>query len=357
LAQNEHVQRVNFSGISPSISNVFPPQWQLPEMGITISLWIRNRFAQREPARNRSWLVSQPAGRPLGSRCSRTPDRPEHQNRLGVAAGRETNMRASMAYFAGAGTVIAAIVGGVGGGLLIADMISPKSPKQELTLLERRTPPAPIQAAVGASEPVAYLAAPQPSAPNPPAAAAPTPAMTQADNSASTPAPPVDTAAGSKAAVSPAQPAAPTTQAAAREQTATPQTAAAEEAFAKPRDADVKRTTEKRRFERRQQWTERRRYQPRQDQELRDVEESVRDETGPRREFRVREVTEPRREFAVEPVRNETPLMRLFGSEWKLALTGHGSSASDALVPWPESNIREQRIRPSASHPTAHSLP
>ena len=34
-------------------------------------------------------------------------------------------MRASMAYFAGAGTVIAAIAGRVGGGLLIADMVIP----------------------------------------------------------------------------------------------------------------------------------------------------------------------------------------------------------------------------------------
>lgn len=213
-------------------------------------------------------------------------------------------MRASMAYFAGAGTVIAAIVGGVGGGLLIADMISPKSPKQELTLLERRTPPAPIQAVAGASEPVAYLAAPQPSVPNPAAAAAPVPtqAKTQADNSASTSALPVDIA-GSKAAASPPQAAAPTTQAAAHEQTATPQTANSEEALAKPRDADAKRTTERRRVDRRQQWTERRRYQPRQDQELRAVED------------RVREETEPRREFAVEPVRVESPRIRLFGLE------------------------------------------
>jgi hypothetical protein len=213
-------------------------------------------------------------------------------------------MRASMAYFAGAGTVIAAIVCGVGGGLLIADMISPKSPKQELTLLERRTPP-PIQAVAGASEPVPYLAPPQPSAPSSSTAAAPatTQANTQADNSASTPAPPVDTAAGSKAAVSAAQPATATTQAAAREQTANPQTVTSEEALAKPRDADVKRTTERRRFERRQQRTEKRRYQPRPDQELREVED------------RVREETEPRRQFAVEPVRIERPLIRLFGSE------------------------------------------
>jgi hypothetical protein len=215
------------------------------------------------------------------------------------------HMRASMAYFAGAGTVIAAIVGGVGGGLLIADMISPKAPKQELTLLERRTPPAPIQAVAGASEPVPYLAPPQPSAPSAAAAAAPvaTQAKTQADNSASTSAPPVDTAAGSKAAASTAQPAAPTTQAAAHEPKATPQTANSEEALAKPRDADAKRTTERRRVDRRQQWTERRRYQQRQDQELRAVED------------RVREETEPRREFAVEPVRVESPRIRLFGSE------------------------------------------
>jgi hypothetical protein len=39
-------------------------------------------------------------------------------------------MRASTAYFAGAGTVVMAIVAGVSGGLLIADIISPKSPKQ-----------------------------------------------------------------------------------------------------------------------------------------------------------------------------------------------------------------------------------
>jgi hypothetical protein len=48
---------------------------------------------------------------------------------------------------------------------------------------------------------------------------------------------------------------------------------------------------------------------------LRAVEDRVREETEPRREFRVREETAPRREFAVEPVRIETPLIRLFGSE------------------------------------------
>src|ERR1700730_7611867 len=99
-------------------------------------------------------------------------------------------MRAATAYFAGAGTVIAAIVAGVGGGLLIADMLSPKSPKQgtEMTRLERRMSPEPIPAAAP-SEPVPYLSAPQPSAPSKIVAAAPplAPAQTEAATSASTP--------------------------------------------------------------------------------------------------------------------------------------------------------------------------
>src|SRR6202163_1017129 len=107
------------------------------------------------------------------------------------------NMHASMAYFAGAGTVIAAIVGGVGGGLLIADMVSPKSPKQgvEQTRLERRASPAPIAASNAPSERVQYLSASQ--LPPSGAAAEPVPAQaqTQADNSASKPPQPVDTAA------------------------------------------------------------------------------------------------------------------------------------------------------------------
>jgi hypothetical protein len=200
-------------------------------------------------------------------------------------------MRASMAYFAGAGTVIAAIVVGVGGGLLIADMVSPKSPKQgvETTRLERRMAPEPIPVSNAPSEPVPYLAAPQLPAPNAAVAAVPAQKQTEPENSASTPAKPADTAA---------QPATPAVQVVAREQPA-----AADDAAAKARDADVKRATDKRRAERRPQWTERRRYQPRQDQDLRAVEEKIREET------------EPRREFAAEPVRMERPRILLFGAE------------------------------------------
>jgi type IV secretory pathway VirB10-like protein len=206
-------------------------------------------------------------------------------------------MRASMAYFAGAGTIIAAIVGGVGGGLLIAEMVSPKSPKQgvEQTRLERRTSPAPISASNAPSEPVQYLAASQ--LPPSGAAAEPVPAQTQADNSASKPPQPVDTAAAPQPSAQAPQPVAAAAQPVAHEQTA-----AADDAAARTRDGDSRRAAEKRRGERHQHWADRRRHQPRQEQELQAGDE------------RVREEIEPRREFAPEPER-ATRVIRLFGLE------------------------------------------
>ena len=64
---------------------------------------------------------------------------------------------------------------------------------------------------------------------------------------------------------------------------------------------EAKRIEEKRKAERRQQWTERRRNLRRQDRELREVEQKVREETEPA--------------FAAQPVRMETPRIRLFESE------------------------------------------
>ena len=208
-------------------------------------------------------------------------------------------MHASMAYFAGAGTVIAAIVGGVGGGLLIADMVSPKSPKQgvEQTRLERRASPAPIAASNAPSEPVQYLSASQLPPSGAAAEAVPAQAQTQADNSASKPPQPVDTAAAPQTAAPAPQPAAAAAQPVAHEQTA-----AADDAVARTRDADVRRAVEKRRGERHQRWADRRRHQPRQEQELQAVDE------------RGREEIEPRREFAPEPER-ATRVIRLFGLE------------------------------------------
>jgi hypothetical protein len=206
-------------------------------------------------------------------------------------------MRTSMAYFAGAGTVIAAIVAGVGGGLLMADIVSPKSPKQgtEMTKLERRMSPQPIAVATTPSEPVPYLAAPQPSAPSTIAAA---PAQTEAANAASTPARTAEAPAAAPPVAPASQPATPMLQQVAHEPTATP-----EDVQARARDMDVKRAAEKRKLERRQQWADRRRHQPRQEQDLQAVDEKVREEP------------EPRRELAAEPAKIEMPLIRLFGLE------------------------------------------
>jgi hypothetical protein len=252
-------------------------------------------------------------------------------------------MRASTAYFAGAGTVAAAIVAGVGGGLLFGNIVSPTTPKHgtETTLLERRMQQAPIRATTAPSEPVPYLAAPQ--LPGPGAAVtaaaaqtesvkqvagapsqAPTPTepvkqteqvnaapATPAAASTTTVAPPAantNTAATVAApAAHPAAPPSPPAVATTQEQ----RTAPPEDAFAKARDAnakrdaDTRRTAEKRRFEHRQQWVEKRRYRSRQDQELQAVEQAVREQTEPRRE----------RVLAVEPVRSEMPQIRLFGPE------------------------------------------
>ena len=77
-------------------------------------------------------------------------------------------MRSSTAYFAGAGTVIAAIVAGLGGGYLFFSIVSPHPEKHgssEVSRLERRMSTDPIPATnKGAPEPVPYLDKPQISA-------------------------------------------------------------------------------------------------------------------------------------------------------------------------------------------------
>jgi len=194
-------------------------------------------------------------------------------------------MRTTTAYFAGAGTVIAAVVAGLGGGLLISNIVSPHELRTEMSKLELRMSAKPIAVSNAPSEPVPYLEASQvaPAAANA-VQAEPQPPAQPAETAAANPPPPSD--------------AIPATQSAPREQAAAP-----ENVTANARDADVKRVTEKRRAERRQQWAERRRHQPRQDLELREVEQKVREET------------EPRQAFTAEPVRLEMPRIRLFDDD------------------------------------------
>jgi hypothetical protein len=198
-------------------------------------------------------------------------------------------MRTTTAYFAGVGTVVAAVAVGLGSGLLISNIVSPHEPKTEMSKLELRMSSKPIPVSNAPSEPVRYLEAANQAAPAAASAAQaePQPPARPAETAAANPPPPPDAAPAVQAA-----------QPAPREQAAAP-----ENAFAKARDADVKRVTEKRRAERRQQWTERRRHQPRQDIELREVEQ------------RVREDTEPREAFTADPVRFEMPRIRLFGDD------------------------------------------
>ncbi len=204
-------------------------------------------------------------------------------------------MRTSTAYFAGAGTVVAAIVAGLGGGLLIANIVSPHSSKHdaEMTRLEQRMSTQPISVIAAPSEPVPYLAATQAAAMIPVAVAPAAQARPEQGQQ-------TDAADNEAANNNNASPPAPSAEAnAAREQTASPQDAAA-----KSRDADTKRAVlEKRRYDGRQRWTEKRRYQQRQDQELHDVEQKV------------REQTEPTQAFAAERVKLEMPRIRMFESE------------------------------------------
>ena len=240
-------------------------------------------------------------------------------------------MRTSMAYFAGVGTVVAAVAVGLGGGLIISNVVSPHEPKIEMSKLEQRMSPKPIavtNTAAPASEPNAYLAATAPASSGP--IAVPAPPQDRQPTAAvdSAPTQPKSTQADAvEVSASPPKNAAPVTQAATSEKINSEPTKATDKApdaaFAKARDSDLKprdsdlkprdadaraerrearrAAEERRRAERRQLWTERRR--PRQDQELREVEASIRQET------------EQPRGFASEPVRLETPRIKLFDAD------------------------------------------
>jgi hypothetical protein len=225
-----------------------------------------------------------------------------------------------MAYLSGVGTAFAAVIAGVGGGVLVANIVSPHSPR-EMTKLERRMSPEPVPATNASLEPVPYLATTQAAAAGPvtvapaPGAAQPKPAQQQpeqpipqkteaANHSSSAEQPPEAAAAGAMSAPGSAVPASPPPPAAAARSVSRESATSPQDAFAKARDADTKRVSlQKRHVERRQQWAEKRRSQRRQDQELRDVEQNVREET------------EPAAAFPPEPVRIEAPRIRFLEAD------------------------------------------
>jgi hypothetical protein len=242
-------------------------------------------------------------------------------------------MRTSMAYFAGVGTVIAAVGAGLGGGYLAANIAHP--PTQAISKLERRMSAEPITVSAAPAESVRHVATT--AVTNPAAAPAQEQPQTQPQQQtqaqqqteAAAPsakaAPPANHARAEEKTVNnvaAAQPAPPPPPAKPAEQ-ANERTAAPQEAFAKARDADMKRAAaEQRRAERRQRWAEKRRVQQPREQELEAVEERVREVTEPRR-IRIRDegvqrdlFAEPRRrDMFAEPARSETPRIRLFDQD------------------------------------------
>ena len=224
-------------------------------------------------------------------------------------------MRAATAYFAGVGTVAVAIAAGLGGGLLLGDIMSPQQPKypsSEVTRLEQRNPQQPIQAANGATQPVPYMAATQvantvaeqPAPPQQPQQATSQPqAQPQVQQAATQPAEPPkqpERSVSTQPAAAAAASAPPVERPAAR--------AVPEDSFAKAREADVKndarRADDRRKAERRQQWADKRKWRQRQDDELGDVEASVREATEARSFGRSEmrpDRSEPRKLFSREP--------------------------------------------------------
>ena len=208
-------------------------------------------------------------------------------------------MRAATAYFAGVGTVAVALAGGLGGGLLLGDIMSPQQPKypgSEVTRLEQRASQQPIQTANGATQPVPYMTATQiantvaeqPAPPQQPQQAPPQqqtqPQAQQAAQPAEPPKQPERNTPTQPAGAA-AQPSPPADRPAAR--------AAAEDSLAKARDSDVKtresdvkndarRADDRRKAERRQQWADKRKWRQRRDDDLGDVEASVREATEAR---------------------------------------------------------------------------
>jgi hypothetical protein len=215
-------------------------------------------------------------------------------------------MRTSTAFFAGVGTVVAAIAAGLGGGLLISNIVNPHEPKTEMSKLELRMSSKPIPVTNAPSEPVPNFAATESTqAQNQQPAENTAPAQAQAAASAAANAALTTTPPAAPPPATPVTQAAP--ESANASETKSSEMKASEGSFANARDADVRRDArqaeDKRKAERRQRWAERHRYQPRQDEELREVEQ------------RVREKTEPVRSFTTEPARLELPRIQLFGDE------------------------------------------
>lgn len=197
-------------------------------------------------------------------------------------------MRASTAYFVGAGTIVAAIAIGLGGGIVAGNIMNPVAPKQgpdtsKMAQRAEAAAPANTPAATNApSERVQYLTGSQAFGA---VIAAPAQAQDEAKSKtkpetkpetsqakAESPAPPPSRAAAVEPPREQAKPASPPQAAKpAEQQASTEPSSTTDNAYAKARDSDVKRAaSERRRAERRERWAERHRYDSREQRGMRD---------------------------------------------------------------------------------------
>ncbi|KYK45835.1 hypothetical protein A1D31_10210 [Bradyrhizobium liaoningense] len=220
-------------------------------------------------------------------------------------------MRASTAYFVGAGTIIAAIAIGLGGGIVAGNIMHPVASRQgpDTSKLAQRTEGATPATTNAPSERVNYLTGSQAFGAM---IAAPARAEAKSDMpttqvNAEPPAPQPSQAA----AVEPPKPVPAASAQAARpaeQQASTEPSSSSNNAYAKARDSDVKRAaTERRRAERRERWAERRHYELREPRGMRDrtdwddVARNVREDSDAR-------------DYAGRP-RSGFPQVRLFGPD------------------------------------------
>ena len=204
-------------------------------------------------------------------------------------------MRASMAYFAGAGTIVVALAAGLGGGLTIANIVSPHKETREISRLEQRMAAKPLPASAQADQPKAQSdniqagntdkpQGDQPTAPVAATGAAVTANAPAAQGQPQAPAPQASPSPVVEQAKVDNPPAKPAEQQTAKDTLREQAASSPDDANAKARESDLKRlAAEKRKADRRQQWADRKKAQFARDAELRDVEESVRrDSDGPR---------------------------------------------------------------------------
>lgn len=227
-------------------------------------------------------------------------------------------MRASTAYFVGAGSIVAAMAIGLGGGIVAGNIMQPMAAKQgpDTSKMERRAdtdaaatttsaPPERVQYLTGSQSFGAMIATPAQAQGEAKSESKPDSGSAQANAEPAAPSTPQTAAVEppKPAPSSPPQATKPVEQKAATEPASSP-----DNAYAKARDSDVRRAaSERRRAERHERWAERHRYDQRDARGARDqtnwddVARNVREDSDAR-------------DYASRP-RGGFPQIRLFGPD------------------------------------------